>query len=223
MLTADSSMLKIAITGGAGSGKSTVARMFKELGAPVLDADAAARDAVAVGRPAWQELRRLFGEEYFHPDGSLNRAKVSELVFSDPEARKRLNEIVHPRVAQELQERFKDLERQGADLVLVEVPLLFEAGLSGAYDRIIVVYVDPAEQARRLGQRDHREAAEVRGILEAQWPLKEKAARADYLVDNRGSLDESRERVQAIWLELQELLAQERLKKSSSISARHPG
>ena len=198
-------MFKIAITGGAGSGKSTVARMFQELGAKVLDADAAARDAVAVGTPAWQELRRLYGAEYFNPDGSLNRAKVAQLVFTDPEARQRLNDIVHPQVARELQARLKDLEGQGAALALVEVPLLYEAGLSGAYDRVIVVYVDPEDQVRRLKERDGRGAEEIEGILQAQWPLNDKAARADFVVDNRGPLRETRRQVQKIWTELQKI------------------
>jgi dephospho-CoA kinase len=192
-------MFKIAITGSAGSGKSSVARMFRELGAPVLDADAAARDAVAVGTPAYGELRRLFGEEYFNPDGALNRAKVSQLVFTDPEVRKKLNDIVHPRVAAELQGRFKELEQQGAALVMVEVPLLFEAGLEAAYDRVIVVYVAPEDQIRRLKERDGRGAEEIAGILKAQWPLSDKAAQADDVVDNRGTLDETRRQVEAIW------------------------
>jgi dephospho-CoA kinase len=196
-------MLKIAITGGAGSGKSTVARMFEELGAPVLDADAAARDAVAMGTPAWEELRHLFGEEYFQPDGELDRAQMAKLVFADPEARQQLNDIVHPLVAQEIQAALKGLERQGAKLALVEVPLLFEAGLTAAYDRIIVVYVDPADQARRLEARDGRGAAEIAGLLKAQWPLEAKAARADFVVDNRGSLSHTRKQVQEIWKELQ--------------------
>jgi dephospho-CoA kinase len=208
-------MLKIAITGGAGSGKSTVARMFRELGAAVLDADAAARDAVAVGTPAWQELRRLFGQEYFNPDGSLNRAQVSHLVFTDPEARQRLNAIVHPRVAHELQRRFQELAQQGADLVLVEVPLLFEAGLEGSYGRIIVVYVDPADQRRRLKERDGRGTAEIDGILKAQWPLADKAARAHYVVDNSGSLSGTRQQVENIWQDLQKILLTEKAKKVS--------
>ena len=122
--------------------------MVRELGAEVLDADAAARQAVAVGRPAWRELRRLFGPECFQPDGELNRARVARLVFSDPEARRRLNDIVHPRVARELKKRFQELERQGAGLVLVEAPLLYEAGLETAYDRVIVVEVDPEDVGR---------------------------------------------------------------------------
>ncbi len=199
-------MLKIAITGGAGSGKSTVARMFRELGAPVLDADAAAKDAVAIGARAYVELRRLFGPEYFHPDGGLDRAMVSQLVFTDPEAREKLNAIVHPRVTAELQRQIKELEQQGADLVLVEVPLLYEAGLEGAYDRVIVVYVDPEDQIRRLTERDGRGAAEIAGILKAQWSLADKAKKADFVVDNLGSLDNTRSQVAAIWRELQKLL-----------------
>ena len=198
-------MLKIAITGGAGSGKSTVARMFRELGAEVLDADAAAREAVAVGTPAWQELRRLFGEEYFHPDGSLNRPKVAQLVFADPEARKILNDLVHPRVAAALRRRLKEMEHQDASLVLVDVPLLFEAGLESAYDRVIVVYVDPEDQVRRLQDRDGRGSEEIAGLLSAQWPLADKAARADFVVDNRGPLAETGAQVQEIWAELQKI------------------
>jgi len=198
-------MLKIAITGGAGSGKSTVARMFRDLGAEVLEADAAAREAVAVGTPAWQELRRLFGQEYFHPDGSLNRPKVAQLVFADPEARKILNDLVHPRVAAALQRRLKEMERQGANLVLVDVPLLFEAGLESAYDRVIVVYVDLEEQVQRLQDRNGRGAEEIAGLLSAQWPLADKAARADFVVDNRGPLAETGAQVQEIWAELQKI------------------
>jgi dephospho-CoA kinase len=180
--------------------------MFRELGAEVLDADAAAREAVAVGTPAWRELCRLFGEEFFQPDGGLDRAKLAQLVFSDPEARRRLNEVVHPRVARKIEAGLRRLERQGADLVLVEVPLLFEAGRSEAYDRIIVVEADPEDQLRRLKGRDDRDAAEIEGILKAQLPLADKAARADYLVDNRGSLDATREQVREIWAELRKNL-----------------
>jgi dephospho-CoA kinase len=192
-------MLKVAITGGAGSGKSTVARMFKELGAEVLDADAAARDAVAAGTPAWRELRRLFGDGYFNPNGSLNRSKLAQKVFADPEARRRLDDLIHPLVAQELQSKVTDLERRGADLVLVEVPLLFEIGGERTFDRVIVVAAPEAERIRRLRDRDHRADPEIRGILAAQWPLADKVARADYVVDNGGELVKTRRQVENIW------------------------
>jgi dephospho-CoA kinase len=198
-------MLKIAITGGAGSGKSTVARMFKELGAEVLDADQVARDAVAVGQPAWQELRRLYGEDFFHENSTLNRSKLAELVFCDPEARRALNALIHPLVAQELQKQVADLERQGVDLVLVEVPLLFETGREQFFGLVIVVSASKADQIRRLETRDHRGEAEIQGILQAQWPLADKVARADYVVDNSGDQNSTREQVKNIWEKLQKI------------------
>ena len=106
-------MLKIALTGGPGSGKSTVARMFRDLGAQVIDADEVARAVVAPGQPAWEELRREFGPEFFKEDGSLNRARMAELVFQDAGARQKLNAIVHPRVAREMARRLEDLAAQG--------------------------------------------------------------------------------------------------------------
>jgi dephospho-CoA kinase len=208
-------MLKIAITGGAGSGKSTVARMFRDLGAQVLDADEAARNAVAVGTPAWQELRRAFGPEYFREDGELDRANLARRVFADPAERRRLDEIVHPQVAREIKARLTDLERQGTPLVLVEVPLLFEAGLEKAYNRIIVVYVDEADQRQRLGDRDRRAPEEIAGMLQAQLPLKDKVSRADYMVDNRGPLSNTLAQVKNIWGELQKILLTAAAKKVS--------
>ncbi len=199
-------MLKIALTGGAGSGKSTVARMFAELGAVVLDADQAAREVVRPGEPAWEELRREFGPEYFGKDGELDRGKMARLAFSDPAARKKLNAIMHPAVTRYLTRRLKELAAQGAKLVIVEVPLLFEVGLAGSYDRVIVVYAGMAEQKDRLGARDQRSAEEIAGILAAQWPLAEKKALADYVVDNRGSREDTRSQVNDIWRDLENLL-----------------
>jgi dephospho-CoA kinase len=199
-------MLKIAITGGAGSGKSTVARMFAQLGAQVLDADAVAREAVAVGVPAWQELRRLYGDDFFHEDGSLNRSRLAQRVFSDPEARRRLDGIIHPRVAEGIRARLAELARRGAPLVLVEVPLLYETGREADYDRVIVVSAPEAQRHRRLRERDRRGEAEIRGISKAQWPLPDKAARADYVVDNGGDLDHTRQQVKNIWKKLKNQL-----------------
>ena len=207
-------MLKVAVTGGAVSGKSTVVQMFKDLGAQVLDADEVARQVVAVGEPAWEELRRTWGPEFFHEDGSLDRAKVAQRVFSDPQARRRLNELIHPQVARKIKARLEELEQQGEPLVVVEVPLLFEAGLQSAYDRVVVVFAEPEDQVSRLGVRDQRQEGEVTGILKAQWPLKEKLAQADYVVDNCGSLSQTQLQVENIWRDLKNLLT-ERAKKVS--------
>jgi dephospho-CoA kinase len=180
--------------------------MFKELGAEVLDADQAARDAVAVGAPAWQELRCVYGEEYFHENGTLNRSRLAQLVFADPEARRRLDGLIHPRVEAELLAREAELARRGAALVLVEVPLLFETGREAAFDRVIVVAAPEAEQIRRLRARDHRGEAEIRGILEAQLGLADKLARADYVVDNGGEASCTEQQVKNIWGDLKNQL-----------------
>jgi dephospho-CoA kinase len=208
-------MFKVAITGGAGSGKSTVARMFKELGAEVLDADQIARDAVAMGTPAWQELRRLFGEDFFNQNGTLNRSKLAQRIFADPEARHRLETLIHPLVAQELRSRVADLERQDVGLVLVEVPLLFEAGREEEFDLVIVVVAPKADRIQRLKSRDHRTDEEIRGILQAQWPLADKVARADYVVENGRELSFTQQQVKIIWEKLQKIRLTARIKKVS--------
>jgi dephospho-CoA kinase len=199
-------LLKIAITGGAGTGKSTVARMFQALGAEVLDADQAARKAVAVGAPAWTEMRRLYGADYFNQNGELNRSKLAQLVFADPEARRRLDGLIHPRVEAELKARVAELGRRGEALVLVEVPLLFETGREAAFDRVIVVAAPEALQIRRLRGRDRRGAEEIQGILKAQWPLADKVARADYVVDNGGRRRLTERQVKNIWADLKNQL-----------------
>jgi dephospho-CoA kinase len=177
--------------------------MFQELGAQVLDADAIAHAVVAPGAPAWQELREAFGPEFFLEDGALNRSRMAREVFGNPEARQRLNEIVHPHVAREIKKRLAALKRRGVKMVLVEVPLLFEAGLAGGYDKIIVVDASLQDQVQRLKDRDHRDEHEAKGIIAAQMPLQEKAARADYVINNRGFLGETRRQVESIWLDLQ--------------------
>jgi len=199
-------MLKIAITGGAGTGKSTVARMFAELGAEVLDADQAAREAVAVGAPAWVELHRLYGPDYFNENGELNRSRLAQLVFADPEARRVLDGLIHPRIEAALKARVAELERRGVSLVVVEAPLLFETGREAAFDRIIVVAAPEALQIRRLRGRDRRGAEEIRGILKAQWPLAGKVARADYVVDNGGRRRLTARQVKNIWADLKNQL-----------------
>ncbi len=195
-------MLKIALTGGPGSGKSTVARMFRDLGAHTIDADQVAHEVVAPGRPAWEELRREFSPEYFQEDGALDRSKMAELVFGDPEARRKLNAIVHPKVTQEIIRRLRDLAAQGVRLVMVEVPLLFEVGLEKNYDLVIVVDAGEDEQIERLTARDGRPPGEASGIVQAQWPLAAKKARADFVVDNRTSLEHTREQVKKLWQHL---------------------
>ena len=186
-----------------------MAGLLREAGLPVLDSDAVARQAVAPGKPAWQALRQNFGAEFFRPDGTVDRQALARHVFSRPEAREKLNRIIHPWITQELQEHLKQLESQGEPLVVVEIPLLFELGLETFYDRVIVVYADVASQKQRLRRRDDREGDEIEGILTAQGSLSQKATRADFVVDNSGPLAATREQVKKIMGELRKLLDKE--------------
>jgi dephospho-CoA kinase len=206
-------MLKVALTGGAGTGKTTVLRMFKELGAPIIEADKIAREVVAPGQPAYEELRRAYGPEFFQEDGELNRSRMASLVFADPEARCALERIVHPWMIRGIQTRLEEYARQGEALALVECAVLFECGIQDGYDRIIVVYAEPEEQVQRLSARDHREPGEISGILQAQMPMSEKVARADFVVDNRGSLENTRRQVENIWAQLQKIILTGEAKK----------
>jgi dephospho-CoA kinase len=199
-------MIKVALTGGVASGKSTVASLLREAGLVVLDSDMVARQAVAPGKPAWEALKQHFGPEFFGPDGYLDRPALARHVFTRPEARRKLDQLIHPWIAVELQELLAELQSRGEQLVVVEIPLLFELGLEHLYDRIIVVWADEASQQQRLVWRDSRGSEEVAGILAAQGVWRQKLSQSNFVVDNSGSLAATRKQVKKILAELRKLL-----------------
>ena len=199
-------MIKVALTGGVAAGKSTVASLLREAGLPVIDSDMVARQAVAPGKPAWEDLRQNFGPEFFAPDGSLDRQALARHVFTRPEARRKLNQLLHPWIALELQGLLAELQSRGEALVVVEIPLLFELGLEHLYDRIIVVCADETSQKQRLARRDFRGPDEVEGILAAQGVWRQKVAQGNFVVDNSGSLTATRKQVKKVIGELRKLL-----------------
>ena len=199
-------MLKVGLTGGIASGKSTVSEAFARLGAKVLDADEVAREVVLPGKPAWTKLRHTFGSEFFHPDGRLNRSKLRRLVFADPEQRSRLNAIVHPEVMREIDFRFEQLTSSAEHaVVLVDVPLLIEVGVAHRFDKVVVVYANESVQVMRLMQRDGLSREEARQALSVQIDLREKAQKADFVIDNSGTPGETQAQVEKVWQELLEL------------------
>jgi len=209
-------MVKVGLTGGIASGKSSVCGIFSRLGAMVLDADILAREAVKPGRPAWIKLREKFGPEFFHPDGSLDRRSLRSLVFRDPEKRQQLNEAMHPEVMRAVREWLEAMgHREPHGVLLVDIPLLVEVGAVEGFDRIVLVFVREEIQLARLMERDRLSLDEARGALEAQMPLREKLAFADYVVDNNGSLEETQVQVEAVWRELFSL-AHARAKKDAA-------
>ena len=196
-------MLKVGLTGGIASGKSTVSEAFARLGAKVLDADKVAREVVLPGQPAWLALQQVFGPEFFHPDGKLRRSKLRRLVFADPEKRSKLNAIVHPEVMREIKRKSEQMMAEAPDAVfLVDVPLLLEVGAADRFDRVVVVYVREEVQLQRLMQRDRLSVEEASQALSMQIPLRDKVEQADFVIDNSGTLEETLAQVEKAWRKL---------------------
>lgn len=176
-----SARLRIGLTGGIGSGKSTVADMFARRGVPVIDADEISRELASPGTSAYREIVASFGQDVVAPDGRLDRARLRALVFDDSEARKRLEGILHPRVRAEIARRVQDL--QGPYCVIV-IPLLIEAGQQELVDRVLVVDAAEDLQVERVRARSRLSEAQTRKIIEAQLPREARIGRADDVLVN---------------------------------------
>ena len=196
----------IGLTGGLASGKSTVAALFRELGAVVISADAIAREVVEPGTEAYQQILEAFGSEALTADGRIDRPRLAARIFADPAARVRLNEITHPHIRARMAEAVRRLQAElRADaLIILEIPLLLDTAPRGAYplEAVIVVTADEATQIERLRRRDGITEEEARRRLLAQRPLAEKVAEADWVIDNSGSPEETRRQVENLWQRL---------------------
>ena len=191
-------MKVLGLTGGIGSGKSMVARMFAQLGADVIDADQLAREVVEPGQPALEEIAAAFGQEILLPDGRLNRGKLAGIIFADVGARARLNAITHPKIRERMDAEIA-ARRSGSGVLIVDIPLLYENARTATVETVIVVWVDPETQLRRLQERDGLTLEQARQRIAAQMPLDEKRARADLVIDNSGSRANTRHQVEAIY------------------------
>jgi dephospho-CoA kinase len=189
----------IGLTGGIASGKSTVARMLAELGAAVIDADQVARDVVRPGQPALDAIVAAFGAEALTPAGELDRKGLAARVFADPEARRRLERITHPRIAEETARRVAELGARGVEVVVYEASLLVEGGMHTGLDGLIVVAASAEVQRRRMQERDDLTPEEAQRRLAAQAPLRDKVAVADYVIDGSAALETTRAQVAAAW------------------------
>lgn len=187
----------VGLTGGIGSGKSAASRCFVRLGVPVIDADRVAREVVEPGQPALAEIAAAFGADLVRPDGTLDRARLREQVFADPDARRRLEAILHPRIRARTRERLAGLPADTPYAVCV-IPLLFETGQQDTVDRVLVVEAGEAVRIARVTGRDGVTEAQVRRILAAQCPAEVRAAGADDLIVNEGSESELAAKVSAL-------------------------
>ncbi|MEJ2525725.1 MAG: dephospho-CoA kinase [Desulfuromonadales bacterium] len=189
----------LGLTGSIASGKTAVAEMFVSCGAILVSADQLAREVVNPGSPTLDKLVEAFGLEILTASGTLDRDRLGKKVFADPASRRQLEAITHPAIAHLAECRLADLRKSPHDLIVYEAPLLFEAGAAGRVDRVLVVVVDPAEQLRRLQARDQLTVAEAQQRIAAQWPQADKVQRADFVIDNSGSLEQTRIHVAALY------------------------
>lgn len=195
-------MLLVGLTGGIGSGKSTVARMLAARGAVVLDADAFARDAVAAGTPGFRAVVERFGAEVVGPQGELDRGALASIVFADDEARRALEAIVHPEVRRRLL-RAIEAHADADDILVIDSPLLVEAGQGGSVQLLVVVTAPEEAQLDRLATGRGMSERDVRARMAAQMPLEEKAAKADVVLDNGGDLLDLERQVERLWRDLE--------------------
>ncbi|HYS28802.1 MAG TPA: dephospho-CoA kinase [Candidatus Limnocylindria bacterium] len=191
-------MRVLGLTGGLGSGKSTVSRMFADLGAEVIDADQLAREVVMPGKPALKEIVDTFGREFLRKDGMLDRPRLGHLIFGDPTARTWLNAITHPRIQSRMAEEISARESKDGILVL-DIPLLYENRRTSIVEAVVVVWVDRATQIQRLVERDGLSEAEAQRRIAAQLSLDEKRKRADFVVNNTLTLEATREQVADVY------------------------
>jgi len=194
-------VLLVGLTGGIGSGKSTVARLLEKLGAVVFDADLLAREAVEPGTPGHAAVIERFGADVLAPGGELDREALASIVFADPAARRDLEQIVHPEVRRlfaEGSEAYRETDR----VVVFSAPLLVETGMHTAFEVLVVVSATVATQIERLMRQRGMSEPSIRARIDAQAPLEDKAAAADFLVDNEGSLDELESQVEQLWNDL---------------------
>ena len=198
----------LGLTGGIASGKSTVTALLTALGAHVIDADVIAREVVEPGQPALAEIVAAFGPSALDAQGRLDRAAIGQRVFQDPSSRATLNAIVHPRVAQAMIQRAQRAGQAGFAWVIYDAALIVENGLHGALDSLIVVGLKPQAQLARLMARDGLDAAQAQARLDAQLPLQDKIAVADYVVDNSGDQEELARKCVALYAMLDQAVRQ---------------
>lgn len=188
-------MVIAGLTGGIATGKSTVSSILRKAGAIIIDADTIARDAVKKNLPAWHEIVRIFGKEVLLPDGEINRTYLGNIIFGDPSKKEILNKIVHPHVIQKVAELIEEIGKESPDsIVILDVPLLIEAGMHKGLEDVVLVYTPENIQIKRLVERDGISDEEALLKVHSQMPIEEKREFATIIIDNSGTPEATRER-----------------------------
>ncbi|GAA0475767.1 dephospho-CoA kinase [Alkalibacterium indicireducens] len=190
----------LGLTGGIATGKSTVGRFFESQGIPVVDADKGARQVMEPGQAAYHAVVKTFGQEILTEDGRIDRTRLGAIVFNDPAKLSKLNETVHSHVLNWIKEEKDKLIKAGHPLVVLDIPLLYEIGFENEVDAVMVIYVDPETQLKRLMKRDNLSENEAQIRIAAQASIDSKAEKADIIIDNRGGIDETENQLRT-WLD----------------------
>lgn len=192
----------VGLTGGIACGKSTVAKMFSALGCVIIDADIVAREVVEPGQEGLKAVVNRFGPGILNEKGELNRKALGALVFEDARARADLNAILHPLIRQRMEQKKEEAIKKNPPMILMDIPLLYESGLEGTVEAVIVVYVPEQVQLERLMARDTLSRKEAEQRIRSQIPIEEKRKRADYIIDNSGTLQQTEDQVKSIFMKL---------------------
>lgn len=193
----------IGLTGGIGSGKSSVSQFLAELGAVIIDADKVGHQAYKPGAEAWREVVAAFGNQILTPNGEINRKKLGEIVFTQPEALARLNQIVHPRIYDMVKARIAECRRQGIAVVVLEAAILIEANWTSLVDEVWVTIVSEASVLARLKAQRGLSEEQTSARIRSQLPNEERIKYADVVINNDGDLKELRAKVEELWARLQ--------------------
>ncbi len=205
-------MLNVGLTGGIACGKSSVAEMFREKGAFLVDFDVLTHRLQEPDQPVWRAIVEAFGETVLNADGSLNRTLLGAQVFNDARKLTLLNSIVHPALFDEWRRRIDAIEKDNARAIIIsDIPLLIDVGKQNAVDVVLLVYIPSEEQVERLIRRNGCSRREARMRLAAQMPIDEKLPYAHIVIDNRGMPDETRRMVDRVWEELRQREIKKRL------------
>ncbi len=197
--------LIIGLTGGIVGGKSTAASMFKDLGAKIVDVDKIGHSVILPHRPAWKKIIRLFGKDFLRNDLTIDRGKLGKIVFTNQTLLKKLNEITHPEIIKVIKKEInlaKNKTYNQEKILIIDAALIYEAKMDRLMDKIIVVYINEDEQAKRLIERNDLSKEEALQRIKSQMPIKEKVKMADYVIDNSNSMDETKKQVEKIWKKL---------------------
>lgn len=200
--------LIVGLTGGIVGGKSTIASMFKDLGAKIIDADKLGHSVILPHRPAWKKIVNLFGKDILRNNLTIDREKLGKTVFTNQTLLKKLNEITHPEIIKMIKKEIdlvKNTTHNQGKILIIDAALIYEAKIDRLMDKIVVVYINEDEQVKRLTERNNLSKEEALQRIKSQIPMKEKVKMADYVIDNSSSLNKTKKQVEKIWEELMSL------------------